>query len=240
MSLQTLLLILEIKFLQLLRRLMTINSFTKKRLKNKLYLNYVSLKVLKSKLRRKVTKEVFGKHTLGIVFDTANGLFINYPEDIQVSNQLGFSGKYDFAALNILISKIRELNYTVYVLGTHIGCIMIPLSKFCNTIVGFEANPETFKILQKNILLNQVNNTKVFNYAVTDAEITLDFYKNTVNSGGSKIKPFSNKLNYSYDSPEIIQVEGKRLDTLQQTEQLALPDMMIIDIEGAEYFALRG
>ena len=53
---------------------------------------------------------------------------------------------------------------------------------------------------------------------------------------GSKRIPSVKKINYVYDSPEIVKVKLRVLD-----EQLKEPvDLILMDIEGSEYFALKG
>jgi FkbM family methyltransferase len=90
------------------------------------------------------------------------------------------------------------------------------------------------------VLINDLDNASVFNYAVGDAEKKISFYKNTLNSGGSKIKPITDSYLYSHDNPDTIEVDMIRLDTHIKKESLPKPDHIIIDIEGAEYFALQG
>jgi hypothetical protein len=63
---------------------------------------------------------------------------------------------------------------------------------------------------------------------------------NKINSGGSKIKPIKDSFIYNYDKPKTIEVDMLRLDEHIESENLPNPDCIIIDIEGAEYIALKG
>src|SRR5699024_1081387 len=102
-----------------------------------------------------------------------------------------------------------------------------------------EANPETFDFLQNNILVNRIRNAEIFNLAVYDEETTLTFYQSHANTGGSKIKPHTDRFIYTYDNPTKVMVNSIRLDYFINTHKLPHPDLLVVDIEGAEYAALK-
>ena len=97
-------------------------------------------------------------------------------------------------------------------LGPHIGAHIIPLSKNVKKIDAIEANPDTFKILSLNILINKCKNISIYNFAAGNSSEKVSFLTNTVNSGGSKIAPKVKKIPYYYDFPREITVDMKRLD----------------------------
>ena len=125
----------------------------------------------------------------------------------------------------------------VLVVGTHIGTLAIPLAKYCGHLTCIEANPETFKLLKANIALNNADNITALNFAASDKTETLKFYLSTVNSGGSKRKPITDHHMYSYDAPETVDVPAHSLDEKLGDKKFAL---IIMDIEGSEYFAFKG
>lgn len=197
------------------------------------------LKVKKRQLKIKLRKKILGDHAKGVIYDTENGMILAPIDDYTIGRHLGFKGGWNISEITELLEYIDE-NDTVYVLGTHIGTLLIPIGKKCKTIIGYEANPDTYGYVSKNVLINDLDNASVFNYAVGDAEKKISFYKNTLNSGGSKIKPITDSYLYSHDNPDTIEVDMIRLDTHIKKESLPKPDHIIIDIEGAEYFALQG
>jgi len=204
-------------------------------------LNNLKLKQItqKSKLQKTAAIELFGRYAQGILFNTENGYLINSFDDVQVNRYLGNSGSYNFSEVNILL-KLINTGSSVYVIGTHIGALLVPLAKKAGKVVGFEANPLTYSLLNLNISLNKLPNTVAYNYAIFDKKGSLSFYQNKANSGGSKIKPVVEDYRYSYDKPDVITVEGDTLDNLQEQNNLPFPQMIVMDIEGAEYFALKG
>jgi len=125
----------------------------------------------------------------------------------------------------------------VLVVGSHIGGHVIPLSKRCHSLTAIEANPNTFAYLKLNMLLNQCNNTKIHNIAASDKEEKIKFLLSRENSGGSKRVPLELHLPYIYDDPEIVEIDAVSLD--QFLGRTAF-DLIVMDIEGSEYFALKG
>ena len=65
----------------------------------------------------------------------------------------------------------------------------------------------------------------------------IQFLMNRDNSGGSKRAPLQYNTAYYYDDPEVVSVKAAPLDHVLPT---ASPILIIMDIEGSEYFALRG
>jgi len=199
----------------------------------------LKMTLLKSRLQEHLIKKIFGGSAIGVLFDTTNGLLINDPGDVTVTQSLGFNGAYDKEKVEYLMSLIDE-SKCVHVIGAHIGEVAIPLARKVREVVAFEANPLAFELLSKNILLNRVCNIKAYNYAVYDEEKEITFYRGRANTGGSKIKPFKDHYWYNYDDPEIITVAAKILDVQVSDSGISLPDLIVMDIEGAEYAALKG
>ncbi len=197
------------------------------------------LKVKKRQFKIKLRKKVLGHHAKGVIYDTENGMILAPIDDYTIGRYLGFKGGWNISEIKELLTYIQK-DDTVYVLGTHIGTLLIPIGKQCKAIVGYEANPDTFGYVSKNVLINDLDNATLFNYAVGDEEKKISFLKNTLNSGGSKIKPKTDSYLYSHDNPDTIEVDMVRLDTHIKKENLPTPDCIIVDIEGAEYYALQG
>lgn len=72
--------------------------------------------------------------------------------------------------------------------------------------------------------------------AAGEREGTIEFVQNRSNSGGSKRMPQARRRMYFHDRPLVTRVRCARLDDV-----LADPyDVIMMDIEGSEYFALLG
>ena len=91
-------------------------------------------------------------------------------------------------------------------------------------------------MLETNIKLNDATNVEPHNVAAS-AKKEIRFQMNTVNSGSSKRVPVHNRYIYTYDNPEVIEVQAYALDAYLDDHAF---DLVLIDIEGSEYFAMQG
>lgn len=192
-------------------------------------------RTLKSKKREKT----FGPHAKGIVYDSKNGYMALPISDITIGKNLGFKGHWNFTEIQRLLEQTNP-DDVIYFIGTHVGTLVVPIAKKVKTVVGFEANENTFWFLKANLCLNKITNALVFNKAVGDGAKKVTFYQNTVNTGGSKIKPIKDSILYNYDSPKQVEVDMVALDPFIKEQSLTKPTGIIMDIEGAEFFGLKG
>ena len=191
----------------------------------------LSLKKRKSKQLRKR----LGQNIKAIITDSENGIFAVDPEDLEVGKKLRLGG-FGINEINRLKKYISKKS-DILIIGTHIGSLAIPLSKHCNHLTAIEANPKTFELLEMNIHLNRIKNMTPHNIFASDKQEKVQFLLNTVNSGGSKRKPKNSNFLYDYDNPEVIELESHRLDDYLGNKNY---DLILIDIEGSEYFAMKG
>lgn len=176
------------------------------------------------------------QEVLGTVVETKQGIFCVDPEDQFVTKALleyGAYGLKEIADINFFVGPSSR----VLLVGTHIGSLFVPLSKSVESIVGIEANPDTYKRLRLNVLMNRCNNVRIFNLAASDSADSLQFVKNLANSGASKRMPLVKNPIYFQDNPEVVTVPAVRLDDLLPNEKF---DLVFMDIEGSELFAMRG
>jgi len=179
----------------------------------------------------------FGPHATGILVRTEQGLFVVDPEDAYVSQALLQRGVYNPSEYDLAKSFVTKRG-NVLVVGAHIGTHAIALSRDCRRLVAIEANPYTFEFLKANILLNECSNIETHNIAAGERRRKIEFLVNRANSGGSKRGPLKEaKAAYVYDKPETIKIDAVPLDSLLGARSF---DLILMDIEGSEYFALKG
>ena len=191
----------------------------------------LGLKKIKSKRIRKK----LGHNIKAIITNSENGLFAVDPEDLEVGQKLR-SGGFGIEEVQRLKKFINNKS-KVLIVGTHIGSLAIPLSKHCKEVTAIEANPNTFELLEINLHLNNAKNITPHNIFANDSHEKVEFLLNTVNSGGSKRKPKKSSFLYDYDNPEIIELESHKLDDYLPNHDY---DLILLDIEGSEYFAMKG
>lgn len=191
---------------------------------------------LSDRVKGFLAKELIGKHAVAIIAATPTGLFAVDPEDWTVGRSLLVNGHWGASELG-RIWRFVSVDSTVLVVGAHVGTLAIPLAKRAKFLIAIEANPKTFHLLQINFLLNKITNHEVYNLAASDQSENINFVLSRVNSGGSKREPLNREEMYYYDQPETINIPAVSLDDLLMGKTV---DFVLMDIEGSEYFALKG
>ncbi|MER0440599.1 FkbM family methyltransferase [Emticicia sp. W12TSBA100-4] len=185
-----------------------------------------------------IKKFILGKFAEAILYkDKSNFFYLVDVDDMVVGRKLAYDGINESQMIQDVNGFINEQS-TVVILGTHVGTLLIPLSTKVKSIYGFEANPTTFKLLEMNLLLNNIKNAQIYNVAIGNKSGQIDFYANKLNSGGSKIKPENDSFYKRFDLPNTIQVEVTPLDSYFHKYETI--DLLLVDIEGGEYNALKG
>lgn len=201
--------------------------------KLKIFLSF-KVKFLKLAIKRFLLKTLM-PNAKAILVNTKFGKMLIDPLDNHVSRQLIKTGDYNPHEIH-LIKKLLKINDNLLICGAHIGSLAIPLGPNVKKIVAIEPNPRNFELLSLNIAINNIPNIELHNFAAAEKIGTIDFMVNFENSGGSKRKPIKYRDNYYYDVPNIIKIKAFPLD-LKLKEKF---DVVIMDIEGSEYFAMSG
>jgi len=184
----------------------------------------------------KLRRRMLGANTQALLVNSRNGLFLVDIEDLYVGRHLSAKGEYGLIEIQRLKQHV-DWETNVLVVGAHIGTVAIPISQHCRSVTAIEANPRTFRLLRFNALANECSNLRVIQTAASDKKENLQFVMSRVNSGGSKRMPLTREYMYFFDSPETVTVGADRLDDLLNNERF---DVVFMDIEGSEYFALGG
>ncbi len=142
-------------------------------------------------------------------------------------------------------NKKRDVKYGKYYnfnkddvileLGAYIGYYAIGISELLSDqgkIIAVEASPDNFKILNKNISENKINNIIPLHKAIWNKKTELDFYltenqKNSVNK-------------YIVGDNESIKVSADTVDNIVKDLNLTKIDFVRIQLNGVEYEALQG
>ena len=190
---------------------------------------------LKNRQSAKISRQL-GNGVKSVIVDSKNGILAVDPRDLEVGYKLRNYGSYGLDEIT-RINQLISTESNVLIVGAHIGSLVIPIAKNCNKVVGIEANPNNFNLLKTNIQLNKAENVSIHNIAASSKQETIKFQMNVVNSGGSKRLPKNNEYMYRYDNPEVIDVQAHSLDDYLDEHNF---DLVLIDIEGSEYFAMQG
>lgn len=180
-----------------------------------------------------------GPFATAVLTETGHGKLLVAASDVEVGSALAQHGEY---GLDEVRYHLRYLNSTskVLVVGTHVGALLVPLAKAVGEVTGVEANPETFQFVQMNVLLNGLTNVKLLHLAAGDHNGEVDFLMRRCNTGGSSVVSGDiarGDPRAFVDSPRTTKVPMGRLDDALTNHAF---DLVIMDIEGAEYAALQG
>jgi len=161
-------------------------------------------------------------------------------------------GTYDTFIFDTLKS-MRISGKIIYDIGAHIGFHSLYFAKLVGEngkVYSFEPNPTNFE--RFNFILNKNENikkmTKVFNIAVSDKTETVEFIVNNDIESGRSCGNFIEKSDTFwsdnvYKEKNFIKTKVKTVNIDSLKEELNIndsPDIIKIDVEGAEYLVLLG
>jgi FkbM family methyltransferase len=139
-------------------------------------------------------------------------------------------GSYEMGKC-ILFAKTVPAGGVVFDLGANVGYYTL-LSSFRSgprgRVYAFEPLPRNIQFLKRHLALNRIENTVLLEAAVTDHGGTIRFEEDLSTSRGR------------IGGQGTLEVRAVALDEWVDREGIPLPDLLKIDIEGAEYRALQG
>ncbi|MBM4166174.1 MAG: FkbM family methyltransferase [Ignavibacteria bacterium] len=160
-------------------------------------------------------------------------LFVD-PEDEAIGKLFLVHTRYEPTETD-LIKSILKSRMTLVDIGANIGYYSILASKCVGEkgkVFCFEPAPSNFSFLQRNIVANNARNITAVQKAVSDKKGTLELFMDEHLSGGHQI--FNSGL-----KSKSVQVETISIDEFFQNQNTKI-DLLKIDIEGAEMYALKG
>lgn len=149
-----------------------------------------------------------------------------------------FPGDYEKENYAWLKQQLKTGDQVIDI-GAHIGLFSVVCSQLVGKegkIVCFEPTPGTYKLLQQTLKLNHCENVIPVQAAVSSKEGQATFYISTENEGNN-----SNSLvgNNTLQKMEGYDVQLKTIDSIV-AEYVISPNLIKIDVEGAELDTLKG
>lgn len=177
-----------------------------------------------------------------ITVDALNGKFTCYDND-HIMREIQSCGAFSRPELQMILGYIKAGD-TVLDIGAHIGTFSVPLKKAIGPdgrLFAFEANPETFKLLMKNIADNNID-VQAINKGVSAQSGTLYLRAKNLNARAGKSEqdaPINSGADYLTAAPDnsdsAIEIELVKIDDVVTGPV----NFIKIDIEGMELSALR-
>lgn len=140
---------------------------------------------------------------------------------------------HEEAFTNLLVDTLKNAKGFIDC-GTHIGYFTM-IGAFClrkddRKVYGFDLDPQAIEKVERNVKLNRFSNVEVYNFAITDKKGKVNFVNMKTPYGGKKI--IKSKEN-------TVEVSSISLDDFFGKTKI-VPDVVKLDIEGAEILALKG
>lgn len=153
--------------------------------------------------------------------------YINYfPSDYEKEN-------FDFLRRNV------KEGDTIFDIGAHIGLFSVISSRLTGPtgkVFAFEPSGQTYSLLNKTIAINNITNIRAVHAAVGAGPGEITFYVSPVKGDNS-----NSLVSYKTDRELIPEkVKMYNIDSFMEEKNLDSVRFMKIDVEGAEYDALRG
>lgn len=185
----------------------------------------------------------------------AAGTNLLMPNPVPETYQSMIDGTYEDCISKKLVEKFQQNGIeirgkTIWDIGAHIGYQSFAFAALVGKdgkVVAFEPNPNNIEWFKKNFAVNEevAKRITLRNEAVSDTNDILHFSmsKSTddaTTSGGyidSVVPPLPDT---SYGNFSTEEIKARTIDELVEKEKLPTPDIIKIDVEGAEYKVLLG
>jgi FkbM family methyltransferase len=130
---------------------------------------------------------------------------------------------------------------TVIDVGAHIGLYTLIAAKRVGSsgkVIAIEPDPDNFKILKKNILLNQLSNVEALECAVYSTKEKLKLFLPELEQGRTIFNTVMQDR--AGTSNNFLEVEANTLDNILNENNIQRVNWIKIDVEGAELEVLKG
>lgn len=160
-------------------------------------------------------------------------------------------GSYD-AELFSFLERVDCSEKVFYDIGSHVGYHSLMFAKLCGPagqVYAFEPNPTNAKRIRQNLSLNpDLGNITVHEIAVSDNSGQMTFLSSSDIEGGTSSGGFIDGAATLWSRTDYVEKTGYQestvttntIDSLIAKEGLKAPDILKIDVEGAEALVLKG
>jgi FkbM family methyltransferase len=194
----------------------------------------------------------FDKVKNGIICKTENqdnelSLLMPFPTPPTYINML--NGSYEDAILKkILKNKIGQ-ELVIWDIGAHMGYQSLMFASIIGpkaSVMSFEPNPSNAEWFKTNMALNKKYSTSISLYekAVSEKVERIDFNVGTRNdatsSGGYMDETTPPLPDSTYKDFKKISIQTTTIDNLISEDNLPIPQIIKIDVEGAELKVIKG
>ncbi|HJS29140.1 MAG TPA: FkbM family methyltransferase [Anaerolineales bacterium] len=205
--------------------------------------------VLRVEWRRAGGDHGWAEKPFEVTADESRGRLSVHPRLLEGDKNTRFLAPSEWESLQILghessifsaLSKIIKPGWVVYDIGANIGVYAVFFSRRVGTrgyVYCLEANPLCVYFLRANLELNRIENSDILPAALVDRSGKTDF---RIDYGNCSIGTAGGSVFYARRPGQEVGVHGYSFDALLEGYSLKKPDLIKIDIEGAEAQAVEG
>lgn len=193
---------------------------------------------------QKIIRKVVGKIRFLLTGDAAKA-FVPHKVNLREFSQAGrrfyvnnpieayriesFGGEREFTRM--ILDELRPAD-VFFDIGSSVGLVTVHAAEIADKVVAFEPDPEVRASLERNLAANPEDNVTIVDWAVSDTIARTVLYTDGSSGGSPSLRKVGNRPS--------IEVETRSIDAAIEHGELPIPDVMKIDIEGAEMLAIRG
>ena len=178
-------------------------------------------------------------------------LYLVEPSNTDISLYVPQNHKWTFSEnvfyeknVNFWIEEMLNRLYTsrkkrpiFFDIGGNCGYYSLVAKDACSEVHIFEPSKTSSKTIGLNLKLNQVNNATIHNFGLSNHNGPMKFYTYS-SSGNDSLVRRNIPKNHELKASGSYMVDVKTIDAI--VPPLPLPDLIKIDVEGAELFVLEG
>jgi FkbM family methyltransferase len=172
------------------------------------------------------------------VYKDPDGVLLNIDLNNYFQNNILY-GYYEYAVRSLIKSRLKPGGYMLDI-GGNIG-YMAALGGICagkeGRVLTFEPNPDVLPVLSANITLNKLSNVDIIGATASDKEGKARFFCGVEHALSTLVEGAG-----VLEIKKIIDVPVKTVDSVIAEKNIAAAEFSVvkIDVEGHEYFALKG
>ena len=154
------------------------------------------------------------------------------------SLDLSVNGIYNKLDTEIVTNHIRTNDFVIDI-GAHIGYYSLIFAKLVGAhghVFSFEPEPSNFKLLEKNIKINNYKNITIIQKAVSNKNTKSTLYVGQQSSGANRLYEPNKTFTQDFKTTEV---DCLKLDSFLPIVNSKI-NFIKIDVEGSEYNALLG
>lgn len=209
--------------------------------------NAVIYNILGSKLSTGLAVSPLGKLLFKILFKSKKGVG-RYAIDEGIKLEMDLTEAVNSGVIILgswnqfetsVLKTVLQFGDVVIDVGAFMGSYSLLASKLTGEngrVYAFEPNPDYFKKLKRNILLNNFHNIQAFDLALSNKKGVVKFYP--ASSGSSLVKNVAERLINKKIKP--IKVKTITLNDFISKEKIGHIDFIKIDVEGWDLQVLKG